>query len=114
VHPNQLPELGIDDLPPDAVLLDVREDEEWAAGHVEGAIHIPMGQVPQRYAANPELFEPEGTLVVMCKVGGRSANVTMWLRQQGVEATNMYGGILAWEESGRPLVNEIDGEPYVY
>ena len=114
MNPLSVPELGIDELPPDAVLLDVREDIEWAAGHIEGSIHIPMNQVPQRYAADPEVFNPDGPLVVLCKVGGRSAQVTAWLRQQGVEAINMYGGIMEWDAAGRQIVNETDGEPYVY
>ncbi len=90
MNPLSVPELGIDELPPDAVLLDVRED------------------------IDPEVFNPDGALVVLCKVGGRSAQVTAWLRQQGVEAINMYGGIMEWDAAGRQIVNETDGEPYVY
>jgi len=86
-------------------VLDVREDFEWQAGHIEGAIHIPLSVLPVRA---DEL--PEGQFLVACKVGGRSAQAVAWLNQHGHEAVNLAGGMLDWEAAGRPMVSET-GEP---
>jgi rhodanese-related sulfurtransferase len=107
--PSDVPTVSADAVPADAVLLDVREDDEWAAGHIEGAVHVPMMQVPQRldYDAGP--ITTDATIVVVCKVGGRSAQVTAWLRRQGYDATNLTGGMLAWQDAGRPMVGDGPG-----
>jgi rhodanese-related sulfurtransferase len=107
VHPPQIPTVEAHAVPADAVLLDVREDDEWAAGHIAGAIHVPMGRVPQQLQFDPGPLTPEVPIVVVCKVGGRSAQVTAWLRHQGYDATNLTGGMLAWDAAGRPM--EADG-----
>jgi rhodanese-related sulfurtransferase len=107
VHPADIPTVRVDEIPSDAVLLDVRENEEWAAGHIAGALHVPMNEVPQRVAYDPGPLTPEATIVVACKVGGRSAQVTAWLRQQGYQAVNLEGGMLAWDAAGRPM--QADG-----
>jgi rhodanese-related sulfurtransferase len=106
--PNAVPAVDVAHLPADAVLLDVREDDEWRAGHIAGAVHVPMMRVPQQLQSDPGSLTPDATIVVICKVGARSAQVTGWLRQQGYDATNLRGGLLAWEAAGRPL--ETDGE----
>lgn len=93
-------------VPAGVAVLDVREDDEWAAGHVEGSTHVPLSEIQQRVADVPAA-DP---LVVVCRVGGRSAQVTAWLRQQGWEAVNLDGGLQAWEAAGRPLVTD-DGSP---
>lgn len=111
---HDIPTVTVDLLPEGAVLLDVREDDEWAAGHIEGALHVPMNTIPQRLASEPGIFHPEGGLVIVCKVGGRSAQVTAWLQMQGVDALNLEGGVIQWMAVGRPLVREDDGEPFVY
>lgn len=113
MHPRQLPTVRVDEIPEGAVLLDVREPEEWAAGHIDGAVHIPMMQVPQRLAYEPGPVTPEAPLVVLCKVGGRSAQVTAWLRQQGYDAVNLEGGMLAWQAAGRPMQADGPHEPVV-
>ena len=75
------------------VLLDVREPQELAVCSVEGHTHIPMQQIPARLGELPV----DTPLVVMCHHGGRSMQVTMFLRQQGYEnATNLAGGIDQW------------------
>jgi rhodanese-related sulfurtransferase len=109
VLPNQIPTVDVGDLPADAVLLDVREDDEWSAGHIESALHVPMNQVPQHVNYTDEL-SPDQKVVVVCKMGGRSAQVTAWLNQQGYDAVNLDGGMLAWATSGRPMVSD-DGRP---
>jgi rhodanese-related sulfurtransferase len=98
---------GVPDPLPDGLLvLDVREDDEWQAGHVEGSLHVPLRQLGERYA---DLPDAEQTLVV-CRVGNRSAYATAFLQQQGVDAVNLDGGLVAWARAGRPLVTD-DGEP---
>ncbi|MFB9377113.1 rhodanese-like domain-containing protein [Kineococcus gynurae] len=105
---SDLPVVPAADVPADAVLLDVREDEEWEAGHAEGALHIPMGEIPQRLS---EL--PEGELHVVCRAGGRSMRVAQWLQQNGYDVVNVDGGMGAWADAGRPLVTDSGAEPYV-
>jgi rhodanese-related sulfurtransferase len=107
--PQQVPTVPAADVPPDAVVLDVREDEEWTAGHVAGATHIPMGQVPSRLDEIPDA-DP---LFVMCRGGGRSARVAVWLNQNGYDAVNVGGGMGAWDAAGRDLVSENGRPPYV-
>lgn len=87
------------------VLLDVREPWEHQIAHIDGAILIPMGDVPSR--AHQEL-DPEEHIIVYCHHGVRSINVTAWLRQQGFEkAQSMAGGIDAWSR-------RVDGKVPVY
>lgn len=83
--------------PPDAVLLDVREDDEWAAGHAPGAVHVPMGQL------TPESL-PEGSPVYcICRSGNRSLQVAEVLVAAGLDARNVSGGMLAWVDAGLPV-----------
>lgn len=77
------------------VLLDVREPRELEISALAGSLDIPMAQVPDRLAELPA----EGTVAVLCRTGGRSLQVTQWLRQNGyARATNVAGGINAWAE----------------
>ncbi|WP_375001369.1 rhodanese-like domain-containing protein [Aeromicrobium sp. CTD01-1L150] len=89
-----------DPLPEDLVVLDVREPHEWAAGHVDGAVHVPLGDVPERVGE----LDPQARTVVLCHLGGRSARATAWLSQQGHDVVNLAGGMDAWEAAGRPVV----------
>jgi rhodanese-related sulfurtransferase len=106
---SQLPSVDAGAVPADAILLDVREDEEWTAGHAEGALHIPMGEVVGRIGEVPG----EGRVHVVCRVGGRSAQVTQYLIGQGVDAVNVDGGMLDWEAAGRPVITGDGAEGYV-
>jgi rhodanese-related sulfurtransferase len=107
VNPD-VPAVAVTDVPEGATLLDVREDDEWAAGHAPDAVHVPMSQFTAR------LDEvPDGPLAVVCRVGGRSAQVTAFLLGQGREAVNVTGGMLAWEAAGRPVVNDGAGTAQV-
>lgn len=83
-----------------AVLLDVREDDEWEAGHAPEATHVPMGQVAARLDELPS-GEP---VVCVCRVGARSAAVAAELAGAGFDVRNLAGGMLAWEQAGRPIV----------
>jgi rhodanese-related sulfurtransferase len=97
-----------DPLPEGLAVLDVREPVEWTLGHIEGAVHIPLGELTER------LDEvPEGQTLVVCKVGGRSAQAVMWLAQQGRDVVNLDGGMLDWESAGRPMVSESGQPPQV-
>ena len=82
-----------------AFALDVREREEFAGGHVPGAVNIPMGQLTGR------LGEVDGDrpVVVICRSGNRSGTMTDVLKAAGFEAVNMLGGTLEWVESGKPV-----------
>jgi len=94
------PEAPVNDVPDDAVLLDVREDDEWAAGHAPGAVHIPLAAV-----ADSLDDVPEGSPVyVVCRSGGRSARAAAYLNANGWEAVNVVGGMSAWAAAARPLV----------
>lgn len=90
-------------------LLDVREDEEWVAGHIEGAVHIPMGQLMARLNE----VDRERTVVVVCRMGGRSATVADALLRVGYEAHNLEGGMQAWQQAELPFVSDTDRDPYV-
>jgi rhodanese-related sulfurtransferase len=98
-----------DPLPEGLLVLDVREEDEWRAGHVEGSVHLPLMELGARYA---ELPEADQTLVV-CRVGNRSAYAAQFLIQQGIEAINLEGGLVAWDAAGRPLVADDDHPPTV-
>lgn len=104
------PTVPVTALPDDAVVLDVREPDEWAAGHAPGAVHIPLGEVPARLDELPETDEP---LPVVCRSGGRSQRAVQWLVQQGFEVVNVDGGMRAWGAAGKPLTGGPDHEPYV-
>ncbi len=108
-----VPSVSAADVPADAVLLDVREDDEWVAGHVEGARHIPMGDLPERFDEVSRLADSGQELVVVCRSGGRSARVVAWLTQNGVDAVNLDGGMAAWAAAGRPMVGETGTDPFV-
>ena len=80
-------------------VLDVREDDEFTAGHVPGAVHIPMNEVPGRLG---EL--PDGQRVhVICATGNRSRAVSDYLQKQGVDAVNVTDGTAGWAGRGWPL-----------
>ncbi len=107
-----IPTVATDGLPdplPDGLsVLDVREPFEWEAGHIEGAIHIPMMQLVDRLGDLPD-----GQTLVVCKVGSRSAQVVGYLAQQGYDVVNLAGGLYDWEAAGRALVSETGSAPYV-
>ena len=81
----------------DVLVIDVREQHEYDAGHIPGVTLIPMGTVPARLDEIPTDKE----VIVTCRSGNRSGQVTDFLREQGFENVhNMAGGILDWEASG--------------
>jgi rhodanese-related sulfurtransferase len=108
-----VPSVSATDVAPDAVVLDVREDDEWAAGHIDGTHHIPMGELPGRFGDVAELAGRSPELVVVCRSGHRSARVVTWLTQNGVDAVNLAGGMRAWTSAGRPMVSETGAAAFV-
>lgn len=80
-------------------ILDVREPEEWTAGHIEGAVHIPMNQVPARL----DEVDRERPVVAVCRSGRRSGEVAKYLSRMGISAENMPGGMERWADEGLPL-----------
>ncbi|MFE4368489.1 rhodanese-like domain-containing protein [Streptomyces sp. NPDC056835] len=105
-----LPSVDAAAVPADGLVLDVRENDEWAAGHVEGALHVPMSDFVARFGEVTEAVAEGRRAYVMCRVGGRSAQVTQYLVQQGVDAVNVDGGMLAWDGAGRAMVTD-NGSP---
>lgn len=100
-----VPAVAVADLPTGAVILDVREDDEWSAGHAPEAQHVPMSQLTGRLDEVP-VAEP---LYVICRSGARSARVVAFLEQQGVSAVNVAGGMQSWAAAGLPMVAERAG-----
>ena len=88
----------------EVLLLDVREDDEWAAGHAAESVHVPLSRF------DPGAVPGELPVVAVCRVGSRSAMVTHALAARGVPIVNMAGGMLAWVRAGLPVVRE-GGEP---
>lgn len=86
-------------------VVDVRQPDEYAEGHVPGARLVPLADVPDRVDA----FPADRPVYVVCRSGGRSASAVGFLRAAGVDAINVDGGTLAWIEAGHPVVE--GGEP---
>ncbi|MDF9392013.1 MULTISPECIES: rhodanese-like domain-containing protein [Methylococcus] len=94
-------------MPGDTLILDVREPEEYAAGHLPGAINIPRGVVEFRIETHPAFQgRKDAAIVVYCQSGLRSALTTDILQQLGWSGTvSMAGGFKAWSEGGLPVAN---------
>jgi rhodanese-related sulfurtransferase len=105
-----VPTVEVGDLKDGDFLLDVREDDEWQAGHAEKALHIPISEFVARYGELTEAAPQDGRVNVICRSGGRSAQVAMYLVQQGIDAVNVDGGMQVWAAAGRPVVTD-EGQP---
>jgi len=104
-----VPSVTVSDLSGAEHLLDVRESEEWQAGHVEQAQFVPMSELIGRLAEVPKDRE----VVVVCRSGVRSAQVAAYLNQNGWSARNLDGGMEAWVAAGRAMVSETGAPPAV-
>lgn len=83
-----------------ALLVDVREPDEWAAGHAAGAVHIPLGQL----ASRARELNKDREVLLICASGNRSSLATDLLRRSGhSRAMNVAGGTRAWVRAGLPL-----------
>lgn len=97
-----VPEIDIETLSREkdggAPVFDVRQPDEYEAGHVPGVSLVPLPEVPDRVAE----FPTDETVYVICRSGGRSAKAVEFLRANGVDAVNVAGGTMAWVEAQKP------------
>jgi rhodanese-related sulfurtransferase len=105
-RPQQVPAAEV---PADILLVDVREPDEWTAGHAPGAMHIPLGQLGARYTEIPQ----DGRVYVICRAGSRSNQAALALAGAGWDVVNVSDGMTGWAAAGRPMTNESGTTPYV-
>lgn len=86
----------------EVLLLDVREDDEWAAGRAAQAVHVALSRL------DPATIPAELPVVAVCRVGGRSAMAAQALAVRGVQVANLTGGMQAWAAAGLPVVRDDD------
>lgn len=86
-------------------IVDVREPHEWAGGHIDGAHHIPMNDVPNRLAE----IDRDRPVVTVCRSGNRSGQVAAYLAKAGFTAYNMDGGMATWQRQGLPVQRPQEG-----
>jgi rhodanese-related sulfurtransferase len=86
------------------VLVDVREADEFAAGHLAGAVHISRGMLEFKFSANPALQSRDLSILLYCKTSGRAALAAAALHDMGyLNVRSIAGGFDAWAASGRPV-----------
>ncbi len=83
----------------EADLVDVREESEWDLGHIDGIKFIPLGDLPVRWKE----LDPSKKWICVCRSGNRSNYAAAMLRQAGIEAANMRGGMLDWKVEKLPI-----------
>jgi rhodanese-related sulfurtransferase len=85
-----------------ALVVDVREPVEWDAGHIAGAVLIPLGELGTRVGELPR----DRRMVIVCRTGSRSAYAADALHGAGYDVVNLRGGLFAWAAGSRPLEPE--------
>lgn len=90
----------------DIQVLDVREDDEWAAGRIEGAVHIPLGELERRVSE----LDQNRPVVTVCRSGGRAGKAAEFLTGAGLNAEVMDGGMAQWAKDNLPVTTP-DGRP---
>ena len=108
-QPVTVPEVLSADLPAGVFLLDVREDDEWTAGHAPEAVHVRLGDLGARVGELPRDRE----VYVICRSGARSAYAAQTLAGGGISTVNVADGMTGWAVAGRPMISEDGAEPYV-
>lgn len=106
----QIPQVDVRTVNEDAVILDVREPNEFVAGHAPGAVSIPLGELRDRVAEVPSI---NGRLHIICKAGARSQAAAEFLAERGIDVANIVGGTGAWYDAGKTLVSETGETPAV-
>ena len=87
------------------LLLDVREADEYAAGHLSGAVHISRGMLEFKFSGNPALQARDLKIVLYCKTSGRAALSAIALQEMGyLNVQSIAGGYDAWVAAGKPVV----------
>lgn len=84
-----------------AVLIDVREKDEWKSGHAAGAMHISLRRLPEE--VHKGKIPTNKTVICICQSGSRSARAQSMLKQNGIEALNLRGGMRQWRAAGLPV-----------
>ncbi len=82
-----------------AQLIDVRADHEWEAGRIDGAVHVPLDELPQR----SEEIDKDRPVLLYCRGGNRSTMAAAALADAGYDASKLSEGIVGWAEAGLPL-----------
>jgi rhodanese-related sulfurtransferase len=90
----------------DIQVLDVREDDEWTAGRIDGAVHIPLGELDGRLAE----LDQSRPIVTVCRSGGRAGKAAELLSGAGLNAQVMDGGMTQWAKDKLPFTTP-DGRP---
>lgn len=103
VHPHHVAAL----LESGALLIDVREHEEWEAGHAPSALHAPLGEL------DPSSLPRAPALIALCRSGSRSAFAVELLRVAGLPAHNLVGGMSAWAAAGLPVTRDDGTDGWV-
>jgi rhodanese-related sulfurtransferase len=88
----------------EVVLLDVREPQEWQAGHAPRAVHLPLGRL------TPAAVAQDRPVIAICRSGNRSGKAADALAAAGVRVHNLAGGMKAWAQAGLPVVTD-EGKP---
>jgi rhodanese-related sulfurtransferase len=104
-----VPQVPAAKVPVDARLVDVREDDEWAAGHAPGAQHIPLGELAARYQEIPT----GGEVYVICRAGSRSNQAAQALAGAGWQVVNVADGMFGWHAAGRAMECPSGATPFV-
>ena len=101
---DEIPSIMIGDVDElaDPLLLDVREADEYHAGHAPKTTWVPLASVPDALAELPT----DRTILCICRAGGRSANATAFLKERGFDAVNLEGGMKAWAAFGLDVVRD--------
>lgn len=103
------PQVVSAEVPDGIYLLDVREDDEWAAGHAPQAVHVRLGELNERSGEIPRDRE----VYVICRSGARSAYAAQALTGAGWNVVNVADGMTGWAVAGRPMISETGTEPFV-
>lgn len=109
MFPQPTPAVDLAGLPANGYLLDVREDEEWQAGHAPDAVHLPLSELMARAEEVPAGRD----VYVICRSGARSEQAASYLNQLGRTSMNVVGGMISWQAAGRPMVSEDGTQPFV-
>lgn len=88
-------------------IIDVREDDEWRAGHIPGAMHLSVADL------TPDSVPSRGPVLVICRSGSRSAKATQTLAAAGLEVGNVVGGMTAWAANGGSMEADTGRAPII-
>ena len=106
---SDVPQVNPTNVPAGATIIDVREDYEWEAGHVAGAQHLVLNELPERLDELPKGED----FYVICHGGGRSNRAAEYMRENGYQANNIAVGTTAWFEANLPMDSENGKDPAV-